>query len=142
MFAPLTVQTNAEKSGLPTMAAISGVTMLVTNEVTTAPNAAPITTATARSITLPRKMNCLNPVSIGSSNPPRAATVAYRAILGKHRAAARGTCVRERDRQRETNLLARGCRHDFRLLRGFGSTFLRQLARPACHLLLSLQSHR
>src|SRR6476660_3890625 len=56
---------SAEKSGLPTMAAISGVRMLVTNEVTTAPNAAPITTATARSSTLPRMMNCRKPLNIG-----------------------------------------------------------------------------
>src|SRR6476646_4911993 len=55
---------SAEKSVLPTMAAISGVRMLVTNEVTTAPNAAPITTATARSSTLPRMMNCRKPLNI------------------------------------------------------------------------------
>src|SRR5437660_3920408 len=68
MFAPFTVQTKAEKSGLPTMAAISGVTTVVTNEVTTAANAAPMTTATARSITLPSKMNCLKPDSIRSES--------------------------------------------------------------------------
>src|SRR5690349_9686338 len=61
---PLMVATIAEKSGLPTMAAISGVRMLVTNEVTTAPNAAPITTATARSSTLPLIMNCRKPLNI------------------------------------------------------------------------------
>ena len=34
------------------------------NAVTTAPNAAPITTATARSRTLPRKIDCLKPFNI------------------------------------------------------------------------------
>ena len=34
------------------------------NEVTTAPNDAPITTPTARSSTLPRRMNSRNPLSI------------------------------------------------------------------------------
>src|SRR5215469_8909350 len=58
------VKLNAEKSGLPTIAAINGVKRLVTNEVTTAPKAAPITTATARSITLPRIMNCRKPLNI------------------------------------------------------------------------------
>src|ERR1051326_3487257 len=64
--APLMVRLNAEKSGLPTIAAIKGVRILVTNDVTTAPKAAPITTATARSMTLPRMMNCLNPFSISA----------------------------------------------------------------------------
>src|SRR5579859_417001 len=68
MVLPLTVREKAEKSGLPKIAAISGVRMLVTNEVTTAPKAPPITTATARSITLPRKRNFLNPANM--SVPP------------------------------------------------------------------------
>src|SRR5437588_11472836 len=62
--APFTVTLKAEKSGLPTIAAISGVRMLVTKEVTTAPKAAPMTTATARSITLPRITNWRNPLNI------------------------------------------------------------------------------
>src|SRR6266536_5966005 len=60
---------NAEKSGWATMAAISGVRTLVTKDVTTAPKAAPITTATARSITLPRRMNSRNPLNIASPPP-------------------------------------------------------------------------
>ena len=48
------------KSGLPPIAAISGVTMSATNDATTAPKAAPMTTATARSTTLPRRMNSRN----------------------------------------------------------------------------------
>src|SRR5215813_308699 len=67
MTAPLIVTLKAEKSGLPTIAAISGVRMLVTKDETTAPKAAPMTTATARSITLPRIMNCRNPLNI---SPP------------------------------------------------------------------------
>src|SRR3954449_9067996 len=61
---PLIVKTSALKSGLPTIAAISGVTKLATKAVTTAPNAAPMTTATARSITLPRRMKSLNSLII------------------------------------------------------------------------------
>ena len=48
----------AEKSGWPTMAAISGVSRSLTRAVTTPPKAAPMTTATAKSRTFPRKMNC------------------------------------------------------------------------------------
>src|SRR6185312_4296705 len=50
-----------EKSGAPTIAAISGVIRSFTKAVTTAPNATPITTATAKSTTLPRIRNCLKP---------------------------------------------------------------------------------
>src|SRR4051794_9541875 len=46
------------------MAAISGVMRSATSLVTTAPNAAPMTTATARSTTLPRMTKSLNPLSI------------------------------------------------------------------------------
>src|SRR4051794_3410473 len=58
------VKVSALKSGLPTIAAINGVKMFATSEVTSAPNAAPITTATARSTTLPRKMNSRNSFSM------------------------------------------------------------------------------
>src|SRR5260370_37785223 len=58
------VNEKAEKSGLPAMAAISGVRILPTNEVTTAPKAAPMATATAKSTTMPRKRNFLNPASM------------------------------------------------------------------------------
>jgi hypothetical protein len=56
----LIVNVNAEKSGLPKMAAINGVKMSFTSALITAPNAAPITTATARSTTFPRMTNSLN----------------------------------------------------------------------------------
>src|SRR3954469_16412422 len=46
------------------MAAISGVTKRATKAVTTAPNAAPMTTATARSMTLPRRMKSRNSLII------------------------------------------------------------------------------
>src|SRR5580704_15803872 len=61
---PLTVNLMAEKSGLPTIAAISGVSRSLVKAETTAANAAPMTTPTAMSITLPRRMNCLNPLSM------------------------------------------------------------------------------
>src|SRR5215471_3558544 len=61
---PLTVNAIAEKSGLPPSAARRGVIRSFTRAVTTAPKAPPMTTATARSITLPRSMNCLKPLSI------------------------------------------------------------------------------
>src|SRR5690348_13935119 len=67
----LIVTLRFEKSGLPPMAAISGVKMLVTSAVTTAPKAAPMTTATARSTTFPRKRNFLNPCIIGTSRKRR-----------------------------------------------------------------------
>lgn len=46
---------------------ISGVMMLSVNLVTSAVNAVPMTTATARSTILPRERNSLNPLSIGMS---------------------------------------------------------------------------
>ena len=49
------------------MAAISGVIKSFTNAVTTAANATPTTTATARSTTFPRRMNFLKSVSIDAS---------------------------------------------------------------------------
>src|SRR5438874_7739882 len=66
---PLTVNSIAEKSGFPTMAAINGVIRSFTSAVTTAPNATPITTATARSRTLPRRINCLKPCNIFPPEP-------------------------------------------------------------------------
>ncbi len=44
-------------------ALISGSMMLFVNDVTIAVNAAPTTTATARSTTLPRRMKSLKPLS-------------------------------------------------------------------------------
>src|SRR6266545_4442107 len=61
---PFTSNWMAEKSGFPTNAAIRGVIRSFTSAVTTAPNAPPITTATARSMTLPRDRNCLKPFSM------------------------------------------------------------------------------
>src|SRR2546430_5101352 len=43
------------------IAAMRGVSRSLTNEVTTVPNAAPMTIPTAISTTLPRNKNCLNP---------------------------------------------------------------------------------
>src|SRR5437588_10430620 len=65
---PLIVNLMAEKSGLPTRAAMKGVKRSLVKAPTTPANAAPITTPTAMSTTLPRRMNCLNPLSIDA--PP------------------------------------------------------------------------
>src|SRR3954462_2503675 len=58
------VKVNWLKSGLPPMAAINGVMMSFTSSWTTALNAVPTTTAIARSITFPRMMKSLKPLSI------------------------------------------------------------------------------
>ncbi len=58
---PLIEKLSALKSGSPKIAPISGVIRSATNEAITAPNAAPMTTATASSTTLPREMKSLNP---------------------------------------------------------------------------------
>src|ERR1700709_2683356 len=58
-----------------------------TNGVTTAPNAAPMTTATARSTTLPRSRNFLNPlneVSSGLVDRAHSRRVARRTGRGLH----------------------------------------------------------
>ncbi len=68
-FAPLasTIQTLL-KSGLPKMAAMSGEMTSSTSAFTTRPKAAPMTTATARSTTLPRMMKSLKPLSMTASH--------------------------------------------------------------------------
>ena len=53
------MKSDSEKPCLPKMAAISGVMKSATNAAITAVNAAPMTTATARSTTLPRSTNFL-----------------------------------------------------------------------------------
>ena len=61
---PLIVNVRLLKSGFPKIAAMIGVMMSATNAWTTRPNAAPITTATARSTTFPRIRNALNSASM------------------------------------------------------------------------------
>ena len=75
---PLIVNVSAEKSGWPKIAAMSGVRMLATNAVITAPKAAPMTTATARSTTLPRMMKSRNPLNIETSSGGVAPRPAHR----------------------------------------------------------------
>ena len=58
---PLIVKVSSLKSGSPKIAPISGVIRSATSEVTTAPKAAPMTTATASSTTFPREMKSLKP---------------------------------------------------------------------------------
>ena len=62
-LAPLTVMAQEEKSGTPPNIPISGVIRSLTSACTSPENATPITMPTARSTTLPRKMNFLNPPS-------------------------------------------------------------------------------
>src|SRR5712692_4403263 len=60
----LIVKERLAKSGLPPIAAISGVTRSFTNAVTTTPNAVPMTTATARSTTLPLSKKVRKPFKV------------------------------------------------------------------------------
>ena len=74
-----------------------GVMMFSTIELTICVNAAPMTTATARSMTLPRRMNALNPStrSLMPEPSPEAVELASGAIAGTltscHEGARRGT---------------------------------------------------
>src|ERR671937_2115971 len=56
------------KSGLPMIIAITGITRLLTSELTTAANAMPITNATASSTMLPRNRKSRNSLSISGSS--------------------------------------------------------------------------
>jgi hypothetical protein len=56
-----------EKSGVPPIMPRTGVMTSLTSESTTAPNAAPMMTPTARSMTFPLATNSLNPFSIDPS---------------------------------------------------------------------------
>src|SRR5437773_8401606 len=75
------VKLMAEKSGLPTIAAIRGVSRSLVKAVTTVAKAAPMTTPTAISTTLPRRMNCLKPLSMEAS---RGANGAFTLWLDAH----------------------------------------------------------
>ena len=61
---PFITNESPEKSGSLAIAPMSGVSISDTKAVTIVPNAAPITTPTARSTTLPRSKNCLNSFNI------------------------------------------------------------------------------
>lgn len=61
---PLSVKISPLKSGTFTIAAISGVRRSDTSAVIIVPNAAPTTTPTAKSTTLPRSKNCLNSLNM------------------------------------------------------------------------------
>lgn len=58
---PWIVNVSPEKFGALNIAAIKGVMRSFTNDETIVPKDAPTTTPTARSTTLPRRINCLNP---------------------------------------------------------------------------------
>lgn len=61
---PLIVKNKFEKSGVLAIAPINGVSKSFTRAFTTVPNDAPITTPTARSMALPRRMNFLKPSKV------------------------------------------------------------------------------
>ena len=67
------VKARLEKLGLPPIAAMSGVTMSLTNAAMTAVNAVPMTTATARSTRLPRRMNARKSLSSWAMRPSQPA---------------------------------------------------------------------
>ena len=94
------------------IAPISGLNRLSTIEVTTAVNAAPMTTATARSITFPRRMNSLKPLS--KTEPfegevPGQAAEPERGRRARRAGGARGTRGRGRAGRRRRRR-ARRCR--------------------------------
>ena len=101
----LIVNVRPEKSGLPKIAAMSGVRMSATKAVTTAPNAAPMTTATARSTTLPRRMKSLEALDHDAPSqrtlPAAASGVPTAAAFG-----ADGTRLRRRRRARDHGRVA------------------------------------
>src|SRR4051794_4897098 len=68
------------KSGLPPIAARIGVMKSLVNAVTRAPNAAPMSTATARSTTLPRRMNARKPFT---ASPLRSENVRFQEVLNQ-----------------------------------------------------------
>src|SRR5712691_7349390 len=74
-----TVKARPAKSGLPTSAAMIGVSRSSTSAFTTARNALAITTPTATSITLPRSRNCLKSFSI---SPPSGRVGLGRRLVG------------------------------------------------------------
>src|SRR6476646_4796576 len=61
------VNVRARKSGLPMIAAMMGITRLLTSELMTAANARPMTNATASSMMLPLKRKSLNSFSMNGS---------------------------------------------------------------------------
>src|SRR5580704_10381195 len=97
---PGVVKWSAEKSGLPTNAAIRGVSRSVVSAVTTPPKAAPITTPTAISTTFPRRMNFLKPLSIRDLREERAGKCTAADSGGQGARAQRGGVARADNRWR------------------------------------------
>src|ERR1700674_3520869 len=117
----LTVNAMAEKSGLPKIAAMSGVIRSLTTAVTTAPNAPPMITATARSRTFPRNTNCLKPLSI--------ARLLRTQCIGRHGPLRRSVGLVGREERRDLTVLGKIMGEAARDLNGFG-----QIALPHLHL--------
>src|SRR5207244_4357996 len=74
--APDNVTNRSSKLTRPSTSPIGGIRMSFTNDVTMAPKAAPITTATARSTTLPRIRNARKSLSIAPPPLPVAGSIA------------------------------------------------------------------
>src|SRR5438552_5804913 len=119
------VNVSAEKSGLPMIAAMTGVMRSATSAVTTAPKAAPITIPTARSTTLPRSRNCLK--SFMSPGLPFVLVAALAGRLGLHRTEAAILVSKSRRRRPPGADSARGQDLDGRQAAGLGR---RDAARP------------
>src|SRR6476661_8524471 len=83
----------------PVIIAMIGMTMPSTSAVTILPKAAPITTATARSTTLPRAMKALNSESIPMRVLPRRQAGAARLAQGRVDAAVKGGQVVDAGRE-------------------------------------------
>src|SRR5437588_7965732 len=82
------VKLRLEKSSLPKMAAISGVRRSRTTALTTAPKATPMTTAIARSTTLPRNRNALKSrasLTTSMAGSPNAGLMRMRSSCGRRR---------------------------------------------------------
>src|SRR5258708_25506422 len=76
MGGPWRVKARAERSGLPTMAAMRGVMTSSRRDLVMEEKAAPMMTATGRSMTLPRRMKSRKPLIIGTLQcEPRIETV-------------------------------------------------------------------
>src|SRR5829696_4421271 len=72
------------------MAPMIGVIRSATSEVTTAPNAVPMTTATASSTMLPREMKFLKPASTAGFYQPPAAPTPPGSVSGDERRQGHG----------------------------------------------------
>src|SRR3954453_5974550 len=122
------VKSRSPKAGCPPTAAISGVTRSLTSAVTTAPNAAPTTTAMARSTRLPRNRNCRKSLSIGGPywradslrSPPMDLSIFFAGPAGSVPTARRGLPATLVRRGADKLLVDCGEGHPRQLIRSVG----------------------